>query len=123
MSNNNRVTTTRSGFRVEDVTFRNARRQSEIVNELGLEEEEDDVLVEAPKSLTPEQVIRYYETLIKNTQDLDSKRVYSQTIKWIKELQEAKQKLVKVREREIIEEAKQTTPDDIEEDVIGEEDD
>ena len=123
MSNNNRVTTTRSGFRVEDVTFRNARRQSEIVNELGLEEEEDDVLVEAPKSLTPEQVIRYYATLIKNKQDLDSKRVYSQTIKWIKELQEAKQKLVKVREREIIEEAKQTTPDDIEEDVIGEEDD
>ena len=39
MSNN--MTTTLKGFRVEDITFKNARRQCEIENEIDKTEEEE----------------------------------------------------------------------------------
>ena len=111
-----KMTTTRSGFRVEDVTFHKARRQSEIVNELNLDIEDEEITVEAPKSLTPEQVIKYYENLISVTSDLDAKRVYAQTIRWIKEMQELKLTVSRYRELEARRKSVEETPDDIQED-------
>ena len=110
-----KITTTKSGFRVEDVTFHNARKQSAILDELEYEDVQDTEVV-APKSLTPEQVTKYYEDLLSVTSDLDSKRVYSQTIKWIKELQEVKAELSKLRQKELKVMRNEETPDDIEED-------
>ena len=50
------MTTTKNGFRVEDITFKGARRQCEIDNEIEHEEGENTQDVKAPVSLTPEQV-------------------------------------------------------------------
>lgn len=106
------ITSTR-GFKVEDVTFKHARRQNEIEKELNYETVAETE-VEVPVSLTPEQVIDYYQTLINLSDDTKEKVLFSQTIKWIKELQKVKAELVvyKLRkERE--EEASFKTPDDI----------
>ena len=97
-------------FRVENITYRHARKQSEIENEI--EREEEPVQdVKPPVSLTPEQVIEFYKAKIANTSDSNEKRVYSQTIVWIKELQSTKKELVALREKEIVrsEEDKEVT--------------
>lgn len=92
------VTTTKNGFKVEDITFKHARRQSEIVNEIEPEEyEENDV--KAPVSLTPEQVKDFYKKKIEVARDSNEKRVYSQTIKWIDELLGVKKKLFLLEEK------------------------
>lgn len=109
----NRVTTTQNGFRVEDVTFRGARRQSEIDNEIDrVEVVQEDI--KAPVSLTPEQVKDFYTQKIAVARDSNEKRVYAQTINWIDELLETKKKLFTLEAKEVIEND-DGTADDIEE--------
>lgn len=87
-------------FRVENITYQHARKQSEIENEI--EHEEEPVQdVKPPVSLTPEQVIEFYKSKIATTSDSNEKRLYSQTITWIKELQSTKRELLAIREKEI----------------------
>ena len=92
------MTTTKNGFRVQDITFRGARKQSEIDNET--ENDEEEVEVKAPVSLTPEQVKDYFKTKISVAKDSNEKRVYSQTIKWIDELLDTKKRLIAFEEKE-----------------------
>lgn len=107
-------TTTRGGFTVEDITFKHARRQNEIDKELGVEEETLQE-IEVPISLTPEQVIDYYEQLISTTEETSKKVVFARTIRWIKELQRVKAELTLYKLKEQREEdARDTTPNDIE---------
>lgn len=110
----NNVTTTKNGFRVEDITFRNARRQCEIENEIEHTEEEESE-VKAPVSLTPEQVKMFYLTKIAVSKDSNEKRLYSQTIKWIDELLEIKKKMIALEEKqkEIEEAEKENEVEDI----------
>ena len=87
-------------FRVENITYQHARKQSEIENEI--EREEEPVQdVKPPVSLTPEQVIEFYKAKIADTSDSNEKRVYSQTITWIKDLLTTKKELLAIREKEI----------------------
>lgn len=97
----NRVTTTQNGFRVEDITFRKARRQCEIDNEIDPVEAEQEE-VKAPVSLTPEQVKEFYSQKIAVAKDSNEKRVYSQTIKWIDELSDTKKKLFALESKEVV---------------------
>lgn len=96
------TTTTKNGFKVEDVTFRNARRQCEIENEIEHTEFEEEE-VKAPVSLTPEQVKQFYLDKIQVAKDSNEKRVYAQTIKWIDELLETKKKLFALEAKEVSE--------------------
>lgn len=96
------VTTTRNGFRIEDITFRGARQQSAILDEIEQEEIVEDS-VKAPVSLTPEQVKQFYTNKIAVAKDSNEKRVYSQTIKWIDELLETKKKLFALEAKEVVE--------------------
>ena len=96
----NRVTTTQNGFRIEDVTFKHARRQCEIDNEIEREEVES-VEVKAPVSLTPEQVKEFYMLKIASSKDSNEKRVYAQTIRWIDELLDTKKKLFALEAKEV----------------------
>ena len=96
----NDVTTTRNGFRVEDITFKNARRQCEIDNEVEKREETEDS-IQAPVSLTPEQVKSFYMLKIASAKDSNEKRVYAQTIRWIDELLDTKKKLFALEAKEV----------------------
>lgn len=109
----NNTTTTKNGFKVEDITFRQARRQSQIENEIDHEEVVTDD-VKAPVSLTPEQVKTFYMNKINVARDSNEKRVYSQTIKWIDELLETKKKLFALENKEVVNND-DGTADDIEE--------
>ena len=96
----NDITTTRNGFRVEDITFKNARRQCEIDNEVEKSEETEDS-IQAPVSLTPEQVKSFYMLKIASAKDSNEKRVYAQTIRWIDELLDTKKKLFAFEAKEV----------------------
>lgn len=96
----NDITTTRNGFRVEDITFKNARRQCEIDNEVEKSEETEDS-IQAPVSLTPEQVKSFYMLKIASAKDSNEKRVYAQTIRWIDELLDTKKKLFALEAKEV----------------------
>lgn len=96
----NDVTTTRNGFRVEDITFKNARRQCEIDNEVEKSEETEDS-IQAPVSLTPEQVKSFYMLKIASAKDSNERRVYAQTIRWIDELLDTKKKLFALEAKEV----------------------
>ena len=96
------VTTTKNGFRVEDITFWGARKQSEIEREIGVEVSEEDDNIKAPVSLTPEQVKSFYQSKIAVAKDSNEKRLYSQTIKWIDELAETKKKLILLESKEVV---------------------
>ena len=109
----NNVTTTKNGFRVEDITFKGARQQSEILKEIDTEDiVEEEVL--APVSLTPEQVKQFYTEKIRVAKDSNEKRLYSQTILWIDELLETKKKLFTLESKEVVNND-DGTADDIEE--------
>lgn len=97
------MTTTRNGFKVEDITFRNARKQSEILKEIDSEEEDIQDTVKAPVSLTPEQVKEFYHAKIAVAKDSNEKRVYSQTIRWIDEMLNTKKKLLALEAKEVAE--------------------
>lgn len=97
----NDVTTTRNGFRVEDITFKNARRQCEIDNNEVEKSEETEDSIQAPVSLTPEQVKSFYMLKIASAKDSNEKRVYAQTIRWIDELLDTKKKLFALEAKEV----------------------
>lgn len=99
----NEVTTTRNGFRVEDITFKNARKQSEILKEMEQEEVLPEDNIQAPVSLTPEQVKAFYMLKIASTVDSNEKRLYAQTIRWIDELLDTKKKLFALEAKEVVE--------------------
>ena len=107
------TTTTKNGFRVEDITFKSARRQSQIESEIDTEEIVEDN-IKAPVSLTPEQVKSFYTQKIEVARDSNEKRVYSQTIKWIDELLETKKKLFALESKEVTENEGTDSTDDIE---------
>lgn len=115
---NSMTTAMGKNFTTENITFRHARKQSEIDNEIEKEEvcEEE---VKAPVSLTPEQVMDFYKTKISKSVDSNEKRLYSQTIRWIKELQSTKKELLILKEKEIIRNAEDEEVEDIEEDNVG----
>lgn len=98
----NKVTTTMNGFRVEDITFRNARRQSEIENEIEDYAEGGSNDVKAPVSLTPEQVKGFYTSKIENTRDINEKKLYEVTIRWIDDMLETKKKLIALENKEVV---------------------
>lgn len=109
-----RATSTRMGFTTEDITFHGGRRQDEIIKELGLEPSnlsEDNV--EAPKSLTSEQLIDFYKECIKNTKDLDRNKVYTKTIHIIEENEVMKNKLRTYVLKELEAQRSEETVDDI----------
>ena len=108
-----RVTTTKRGFEVIDVTFRNMRKQSEILNEIGEETDNDTEEVELPSSLTPEQIISYFENIISSTEDRQKKKVFSQAIRFIKERDEMRAKLKTYRDRELAQLAGEDISDEI----------
>ena len=118
------VTTTKNGFRVDDVTFRGVRKQSAIIEELGLNEEyseEGDVVV--PVSLTPEQVTTFLNGKSENTHNMNERRLYQQLVKWVEELFDLKKK-VEVLEEKVAtyQRVNEETIDDIIEDKAIEED-
>lgn len=96
----NNVTTTRNGFRVEDITFRGMRRQSEINNEI-FQNNEEVSEVNAPISLTPEQVKAFYRDKISQVKNTKEVRVYEQTIKWIDDMLEYRKKLVSIEVKQV----------------------
>ena len=118
------VTTTRNGFRVDDITFRGVRKQSAIVDELGLNEEyseEGDVVV--PVSLTPEQVITFLNGKSENTHNMNERRLYQQLVKWVEELFDLKKKVVVLEEKvATYQRVNEESIDDIIEDKAIEED-
>lgn len=99
----NQMTTTQNGFRVEDVTYKRARRQSEIDNEIDRPEEKDEGDIKPPVSLTPEQVKAFYLSKIALATDTNEKRVYAQTIRWIDDLLDTKKKLIALELKEVTE--------------------
>ena len=111
----NNVTYT-NGFRSEDITFKNARRQSEIIKELGMTEDDntdaEDVTV--PVSLTPEQVEQFYTSKIKTSKDSNEKRLYSQTLVWLKELVELRKEVIALKLKE---KAKEESEEDVGDDI------
>ena len=109
----NHMTTTRNGFRVEDVTFKHARKQSEIENEIERDSEEEQFQIKAPVSLTPEQVKIFYLAKIDASKDSNEKRVYAQTIRWTDELLSTKKKLFALESKEVGEVKDETGIDDI----------
>lgn len=110
MSSN--MTTTKNGFTVEDVTYRRMRMQSQIENEIE-KPEVQEVHVKAPVSVTPEQISDFYKVKILQARDSNEKRVYSQTIRWIKELQEVKKELAVLKEKMIARSAEDEEIEDI----------
>ena len=108
-----RVTTTKRGFEVIDVTFRNMRKQSEILNEIGEDDVSDIQEEELPKSLTPEQIISYFESIIANTEDRQKKKVFSQAIRFIQERDEMRAKLKTYRDKELAQLAGENISDEI----------
>lgn len=103
------------GFRVEDITFKNARQQSAILSEGVAPETEEKPEVEIPKSMTPEQIKLFLKNSIKVAVKSDEKRVFSQMIEWIDELFEAKRKLRQYELNEMRNKDMEETPDDIQE--------
>ena len=109
------VTTTR-GFRVEDITFKNARRQSEIFNELASENAQNDhiaTLPPVPQSFTPEQITSYLNDVISNTEDHNTKRLFSMILKVVRENEDLKNQVRKLNQQVDSFKALETTPDDI----------
>lgn len=86
-------------FKIEDITFRGARRQSEIDSPSNplVENKNTDV----PVSLTYEQVKSYYTKLAEETNDKELKRLYNRTVLWIDELQSLRLEVVKYQLKEL----------------------
>ena len=106
------------GFRVEDVTFKNARRQSEIESELeGEDLQVGDVQI--PTSLTPEQVKEYFLLKSQNVSEKES-RVFLQAVKMIDELLETRKKLFNLESKIVEEKEDDGTMQSVEDYVSGE---
>lgn len=88
----NNMTTTQNGFRVEDITFRGARKQSEIDKEKPSDTSNTGSSV-IPVSLTPEQVIQFYNRKISETHNSREQEVYNKTIQWISDCESLRKKV------------------------------
>lgn len=89
--------TTTGHIRVDDVTFRNGRKQSQILQEIA-ESRGVDVSevgdISIPVSLTPEQVKNFYKEKSEAADNVQEKRIYNQTIQWIDEMLDLKKKVI-----------------------------
>lgn len=85
------TTTTQNGFRVEDITFKGARRQSAI-NESNTQKQENEKECVVPVSMTPEQVKSFL--LKKADANPKEEKVYNQVISWIDECFSLRKKVV-----------------------------
>lgn len=95
-----KVTTTKNGFRVQDITFKGARRQSAIDEELGINTEEtSDGNIPVPVSFTPEQVIGFLDAKSITTQNMNERKLYKQISAWIDELFKLKKKVSQLEEK------------------------
>lgn len=106
--------TTTGHIRVEDVTFKGARQQSEVLKEIAERKGSDQSYagnVQVPVSLTPESVKSFYEEKIAETNDDREKKVYKQTIRWIDDMLDTKKKLVALELK--YQNADEEMPDDI----------
>lgn len=108
-------TTSRKGFRVEDITFHSARKQNDILNEIP-RDNSNDFEPEVPVSTTPEQVISYFNTIIDTTSDNNKKRIFTQAVRWIKEMGDLRKELISYKLKEMKHENIEETPDDIQSD-------
>ena len=78
-------------IRVEEISCKNPRLQSEIIQELGLDKEEKEVVeVHAPTSQTPEQIISFLRLRIQLTKETSMKSFYSRIIDIVNENGELK---------------------------------
>lgn len=77
------MTTTKNGIRVEDITFKNARKQSAIIDELPEEDREISAENLAPVSMTPEQVKSFFNVKKEQTHNGNEKRLYDTVCEWI----------------------------------------
>lgn len=85
-------------FESENVSFRNARKQSEVAKELAEERGISPEEVGVPVSVTPESVIKYFEEKAESSNEQE-KKIYLQSAKWIEELFEARRELKILREK------------------------
>ena len=112
----NNTTTSKNGFRVEDVTFKKARMQNEILNEGVSDTSCEPVEVKVPESLTPAQVKQYLAERVKSMEDTNKKKkVYAQMFNWINELLELRKKIRKYELDEMRRRDSSETPSDISE--------
>ena len=83
-------TTTSSRFPVQDITFHNARSQSEVAREILAEKgiTNPDRPTPVPKSLTPEQLVKFFKECA--TKEPDRVPVYNHMVKLVKEYDELK---------------------------------
>lgn len=111
------VTTTQGKFPVQDITFKNARRQSEVAREIA--EERGDVAtpegVPVPVSLTPEQVKKFLTSKCEVVEP-NERRVYEQTLRWIDELLETRKRLIALELKQVKDNS--DTSNDIEGDTV-----
>lgn len=92
---NGEMTTAAKGmFRVQDVSLRNPRRQSEVAKEIAAEKGIAPGEVRAPVSLTPESVKSFFSKKAESTTNPDEKKIYTQTIAWINECFDLRKKVV-----------------------------
>ena len=75
-------------------------QQSEIDKEISHNTEQNEEDIQVPVSLTPEQVVAFYLLKIQFAKDSNEKRLYSQTISWIEELQKTKKELIVLKNKE-----------------------
>lgn len=109
----NKVTTTKNGFRVEDITFKNPRKQSAIIEELGIDNVDDSSKdVDVPVSLTPEQVKSFLSAKRDSAKNLQEIKLYIQVIRWIDELFSLKKEVIQLREKISVYSSSTSTDDD-----------
>ena len=87
------TTTTNSKFPVIDITFKGARKQCEIDNEIGTENKTEEQIY-IPVSYTPEQLVQFYEDKSSKTLNIAEKKKKKKTIELIKDYQTVKKTLV-----------------------------
>ena len=108
-----KVTTTKMGFRVQDITFKDARRQSAIDEELGNNTEEySDGDIPVPVSFTPEQVINFLNAKGDSTQNMNERKLYKQISAWVDELFKLKKKVTQLEQKVTLLETLGTSEDD-----------
>lgn len=99
---------------VIDCTFRGGRKQSDMLKEVDIPIEQEKE-PELPISLTTEQMTRYCLQTIHSTQDQQKRRVFAEFLRIIEENTTMKAQLQKYKLRELREQEKEETPDDIQE--------
>ncbi len=86
-------------FRVEDITFKGARRQSEILKEMG-ETPKETAVSGVPVSMTPEQVKQFYLSRAEETDNMRERALYHLTVKWIDDMLFYKKRVTEYELRE-----------------------